>query len=140
MTHRRIVGPLERLEGIAITVRETKNYSLRAESDSHDEIGHLAVVFNDMLAELAAARDREITEQAELARADRLMSIGAMTASIAHEINQPLGAIVSNSDALEIQLASGDSPRETRQILSDIRRDALRASDAVQIVQALSGG
>jgi signal transduction histidine kinase len=138
MTHRRIVGPLERLEGIAQTVRETKNYTLRAESDSQDEIGHLAVVFNDMLAELAATRDREITEQAELARADRLMTIGAMTASIAHEINQPLAAIVTNSNA-GLRWLSNASPdlEEARSALKRIAKDGHRASEVIGSIRAM---
>jgi signal transduction histidine kinase len=138
MTHRRIVGPLERLEGIAQTVRETKNFTLRAESDSQDEIGHLAVVFNDMLAELAATRDREITEQAELARADRLMTIGAMTASIAHEINQPLAAIVTNSNA-GLRWLSNASPdlEEARSALKRIAKDGHRASEVIGSIRAM---
>ena len=138
MTHRRIVGPLERLESIAETVRETKNYTLRAESDSNDEIGHLAVVFNDMLAELAAARDREITEQAELARADRLMTIGAMTASIAHEINQPLAAIVTNSNAGLRWLANASPDLdEARAALKRIAKDGHRASEVIGSIRAM---
>jgi signal transduction histidine kinase len=138
MTHRRIVGPLERLEHIAQTVRETKNYTLRAESDSQDEIGHLGVVFNDMLAELEAARDREITEQAEMARADRLMTIGAMTASIAHEINQPLAAIVTNSNA-GLRWLSNASPdlEEVRSALKRISKDGHRASEVIGSIRAM---
>jgi signal transduction histidine kinase len=138
MTHRRIVGPLERLEDIAQTVRETKNFTLRAESDSQDEIGHLAIVFNDMLAELAATRDREITEQAELARADRLMTIGAMTASIAHEINQPLAAIVTNSNA-GLRWLSNASPdlEEARSALKRIAKDGHRASEVIGSIRAM---
>jgi signal transduction histidine kinase len=138
MTHRRIVGPLERLEDIAETVRKTKNYTLRAESDSQDEIGHLAVVFNDMLSELAAARDREITEQTEMARADRLMTIGAMTASIAHEINQPLAAIVTNSNA-GLRWLSNASPDldEVRSALKRISKDGHRASEVIGSIRAM---
>jgi signal transduction histidine kinase len=138
MTHRRIVGPLERLEHIAQTVRETKNYTLRAESDSQDEIGHLALVFNDMLAELAAARERELTEHAEMARADRLMTIGAMTASIAHEINQPLAAIVTNSNA-GLRWLSNTSPdlEEVRSALKRISKDGHRASEVIGSIRSM---
>ena len=41
MTHRHIVRPLERLENVASTVRETKDYSLRIDYTSKNEIGHL---------------------------------------------------------------------------------------------------
>ena len=59
-----------------------------------------------MLAELAAAREREAADQArnaamqaELARVARLTTMGEMAASIAHEINQPLAAVVNNANA-----------------------------------------
>jgi signal transduction histidine kinase len=42
----------------------------------------------------------------DLAHASRLALVGELTASIAHEINQPLGAILSNADAAEMLLAS----------------------------------
>jgi C4-dicarboxylate-specific signal transduction histidine kinase len=91
------VGPLKHLEAVARTVRETKDYHLRVSNDSSDEIGQLTAAFNDMLSELSAARAREQGEQAELARITRLTTVGAMMASIAHEVNQPLAAIVTNS-------------------------------------------
>src|SRR4029079_15946695 len=94
-----IVRPLVRFESVARTIREMKIYSLRVDEDSSDEIGRLAASFNEMLSELAGAREREITEQSELARVTRSTAMGAMTASIAHEINQPLAAIVTNSNA-----------------------------------------
>src|SRR5262249_10684395 len=53
MTHQRIARPLARLENLATTVRETKNYGLRMDSNSQDEIGRLSVAFNSMLSELA---------------------------------------------------------------------------------------
>ena len=59
MTHRHIVRPLDRLETVASTVRETKDYNLRIDYTSKNEIGRLASAFNDMLSELAAARERE---------------------------------------------------------------------------------
>ena len=74
--------------------------------DRRDEIGQLAIAFNAMLAELAAGREREIADQArnaatqaELARVARLTTMGEMAASIAHEINQPLAAVVNNANA-----------------------------------------
>ena len=99
LTHRHIVRPLERLEAVASKVRETKDYGLRVPYDGKDEIGRVTAAFNDMLAELAAARQRETAERAELARVTRLTTMGEMAASIAHEVNQPLAAIVSNANA-----------------------------------------
>jgi signal transduction histidine kinase len=77
-------------------------------------------------------------QQQELAIASRLSIVGELTASLAHEINQPLGAILSNADAAELLLADPNPPLdEIRQILVDIRRDGLRASDVIRHVRKL---
>ncbi len=77
-----------------------------------------------------AARD---VQRQELAHASRLAIAGELTASIAHEINQPLGAILSNADAADLILESHDDWRdEIRSILADIRRDDRRASEVVR--------
>src|SRR5207253_9114484 len=61
-----------------------------------------------------------------------------LTASIAHEINQPLGAILSNADAADMLLNSETVPlAELRHILDDIRRDDLRVADVVQHMRML---
>src|SRR4030095_7658981 len=68
----------------------------------------------------------------------RLTIVGELTASIAHEINQPLGAILSNADAADLLLQSGEDRRDLlRQILADIRRDDLRASEVIRRLRAL---
>ncbi len=75
-----------------------------------------------------------------LAHAARLALLGELTASIAHEINQPLGAILSNAEAAELLLDRPHPPwQELRQILGDIRGDDLRASQVIQRVRALVG-
>jgi signal transduction histidine kinase len=89
------------------------------------------------LAELAVQKHRH-----ELAHASRLAVAGELTGSIAHEINQPLGAILSNADAAELILESGarsdrDRREDLRAILADIRRDDLRASSVIQRLRSL---
>ena len=77
-------------------------------------------------------------QQQEFAIASRLSIVGELTASLAHEINQPLGAILSNADAGELLLADPDPPMdEIRQIFADIRRDGVRASDVIRHVRKL---
>jgi signal transduction histidine kinase len=138
MTHRHIVRPLERLENVASTVRETKDYSLRIDYTSKNEIGRLTAAFNDMLSELAAARERERSEQSELARVARVTSMGALTASIAHEINQPLAAIVANSNAAQRWLSNARPDLdEARTALNNIVRDGHRASQMIGSVRAM---
>ena len=84
-------------------------------------------------AELEAARQRT-----ELAHAARLTMAGELTASVAHELGQPLGAILTNAEAAQILLESKQSHlEEFRQILTDIREDGMRASDVVQRMRGL---
>jgi C4-dicarboxylate-specific signal transduction histidine kinase len=85
------------------------------------------------LAEVAVQKQRS-----ELAHASRLQIAAELTGSIAHEINQPLGAILSNTDAADLILESGANRREdVRRILADIRRDDLRASQVIERLRAL---
>jgi signal transduction histidine kinase len=81
------------------------------------------------------------TQRAQLLHASRLAVAGELTASIAHEINQPLAAILSNAEAAETMLEAGRLPRdELVQILGDIRRDDLRASEVIKRLRTLLAG
>lgn len=85
----------------------------------------------------AAEFQTELSRQ-ELRRAMRFASMGELTASIAHEINQPLGAILSNAEAAEMMLSNGSAkPEDLKAILSDIRRDDQRAHDVVNRLRGL---
>jgi len=69
----------------------------------------------------------------ELAHVNRSATAGELSSSIAHELNQPLGAILTNTETAELIL-SGPSPDlgEVREILADIRRDDLRANEVIR--------
>jgi C4-dicarboxylate-specific signal transduction histidine kinase len=91
-------------------------------------------------AERKIAEDGFVRAQAETAHASRLALVGELTASVAHELNQPLGAILRNSEAAELLLESaGAQLDDIRQILADIRRDDLRASEVIKRLRALLG-
>ncbi len=84
-------------------------------------------------AEEEAQRERE-----ELAHALRLTTLGEMTASFAHEVGQPLTAILANAQAAEQLLASGYSkPRDVADALADIATDAKRAAETIRRLRAL---
>jgi signal transduction histidine kinase len=67
-----------------------------------------------------------------LAHMNRYATAGELSSSIAHELNQPLGAILSNAEAAELMLNS-PSPdlEELKEIVADIRRDNQRASEVI---------
>jgi PAS domain S-box-containing protein len=76
--------------------------------------------------------------RAELAQVTRLMTMGELTASIAHEINQPLTAVVTSANACQRWLA-GPMPNldEARAAVARIARDGNRASDVIGRIRAL---
>jgi signal transduction histidine kinase len=69
----------------------------------------------------------------ELAHLNRYSVVGELTTSIAHELNQPLGSILTNTETAESMLKCA-SPNldELREILADIRRDDQRASEVIR--------
>jgi signal transduction histidine kinase len=69
---------------------------------------------------------------AEMAHMNRRVALGGLAASIAHELNQPLGAIHNNASAAKM-LIKADPPRldEVREILDDIQQDDMRASAVI---------
>jgi PAS domain S-box-containing protein len=75
----------------------------------------------------------------ELAHLSRLSILGEISGSLAHELNQPLGAILANAQATRRWLA-GDHPNldETRAAIEDIIRDDKRAGEIVHRVRALA--
>ena len=74
----------------------------------------------------------------ELAHVNRFSTAGELTASIAHEINQPLGAILTNAETAQVILKS-PSPdiEELNEIVSDIVRDDRRASDVIRRIRSM---
>jgi PAS domain S-box-containing protein len=77
--------------------------------------------------------------QAELAHVARVTTLGELTASIAHEVNQPLGALVANAEVCLLWLSHG-TPNldEARQNVEMIIKDGRRAGEVIRRVRALS--
>jgi len=90
------------------------------------------------LSERKRAEEGLQRAHAELAHVTRVMTVGELTASIAHEVTQPLAAIVTNGDAC-LRLLGSDEPNlgETRKAVTSIIRDATRAAEVVARVRAL---
>jgi C4-dicarboxylate-specific signal transduction histidine kinase len=76
--------------------------------------------------------------QTELAHVSRVMTLGELTASIAHEVNQPLAAIVTNSNAC-LRWLGGVQPNfgEARQAVERIIKDSYRASEVISRIRTL---
>src|SRR5204862_1833810 len=95
------------------------------------------------LVAILIERDRDAETEArrqdvELALAARVSTMGQLASALAHELNQPLGAILRNAEAGELILKQ-DSPdyEEVRAILSDIRQDNQRAGVVIERMRSL---
>ena len=120
--------------------------------DGRDEIAEMARAVEQFLEDRRrlAEADREVERrkaeealratEAELARVARIMSMGEMATSIAHEVNQPLAAIVLNGKAC-LRWLSGPAPNlgEARDSVTRIVEDATRAADIISRIRALTG-
>jgi C4-dicarboxylate-specific signal transduction histidine kinase len=90
------------------------------------------------MAERKRAEDAYYEAQAELARVTRMSAMGALAASISHEVNQPLAAVVTNADACMMWLSS-EPPNleEARAAVDCIAQQGTRASDVVRHIRAM---
>jgi C4-dicarboxylate-specific signal transduction histidine kinase len=109
--------------------------SWRAVSDH----GHLCAVTRDV-TDLKNAEEQLQASRRELARVSRQITVGAMTASIAHEVNQPLAAIVVNANAGLRWLARAEPDvDEVRSLLKRIISDGHRASRVIVSIRSMFG-
>ncbi|MDZ4371854.1 MAG: ATP-binding protein, partial [Phenylobacterium sp.] len=100
--------------------------------------GKLLIGIIDISARVAAER-RVRDLQAEFAHAARVSMLGELTASIAHEVNQPLAAIAANASAATRWLARPEPDLdELRAIDARIVADAQRAADIIARVRAMA--
>jgi signal transduction histidine kinase len=82
---------------------------------------------------LRVSQTRNQLDRLEIARASRLSMLGEITASLAHELNQPLAAIVSNAHAAQRMIANGAAePVEMSEMLGDIAEQGARAGEVIR--------
>ena len=95
-------------------------------------------VFGKDVTELKHAEEQARQHQAELAHVLRVHTIGEMAASLAHEINQPLGAIANYAQGCRDYLLSGKgSSEEFLDVIEQIAAEALRAGEITRRVREL---
>src|SRR5882724_1359344 len=102
-------------------------------------VGSLSAAQRRSIQSLRRAEEVRRGMQAELAQVTRVMTMGELAASIAHEVNQPLAGIVINGNAC-LRWLGGESPNlaEAREAAQRIIRDGTRANDIITRVRALA--
>jgi C4-dicarboxylate-specific signal transduction histidine kinase len=104
-----------------------------------DESG--GVEFVGAIMDVSAAKRAELElrhAQAELAHISRVTTMGELTASIAHEVNQPITGVVTNAEAA-LRWLGAEPPHldKVRDVLGQIVKDGMRAGDVVHRIRAL---
>jgi PAS domain S-box-containing protein len=104
--------------------------------------GGAATCLEGLLTDITARKQAETAlhrTQAELARVTRVTTLGELAASIAHEINQPLAAIVADTTA-SINWLATDPPDldSVREALAAVVKDGHRAADVIQRIRELA--
>ena len=96
-----------------------------------------------VLEEQRQAEEKVASLRAQLEHVSRAALAGELATSLAHEVRQPIGAIVNNAEAVRRQLPQYlQRPAELEQVFADIVADAVRASEVVEGLRGFlkSGG
>jgi len=127
-----VFGFLAVLTSWLSTKRKQAEESLREARDELD------MRVQERTKELRQANESLRERETELAHVTRVMTLGELTASIAHEVNQPLAAIVTNGNAC-LRWLAGQQPNfgEAKSAVERIIKDSYRASEVISRIRTL---
>jgi signal transduction histidine kinase/low affinity Fe/Cu permease len=126
---RQILRPVSRLDQAASQVAQ-RHYDHRVPVESDDELGRLALTFNEMCDSIQSARE-------ELIRQERISTIGRLSSSIVHDLRNPLAAIYGGA---EILIDSDLPPAQARRLAMNIYRASRRIQELLQDLSNVSRG
>jgi PAS domain S-box-containing protein len=129
VTHVRVVLPDDQVRWISVRARSSP--------DDHGAPHQFSGIFVDITEQKAAAAEAELHRQ-EVTHLTRVSVLGQLSGAIAHEVNQPLTAIMSNAEAA-LYLLEQDKPdlAEVRDVLKDIMQEDNRAVEVVHRLRNL---
>jgi len=132
---------------LEIAERKRVQEELRSAKDElelrvQERTAELRKANQDLVAEIAQRKRSEEqlhTAQAQMAHMARMTMMGELTSSIAHEVNQPLAAVVTNGDAC-LRWLGNEPPNlnKARESVTGIIREANRASEIIKRIRALA--
>lgn len=149
MLHRHVIAHLlaitDAVEKLDPHAKTHQVVALKRRTREADELDQLADAINRFHRETVDERAmrQQMEQQArrldsELARMARVATVQSLTTMIAHELNQPLGAILGNAETIELSMLehmAADDP--LREVLADIANQARRAADIIRNLRNL---
>jgi signal transduction histidine kinase len=125
---RLVVRPLQAMQ-IATTEVSSGNWERRIETTGPREIAALADALNQMTSSLLLQRE-------QLIRSEKLASVGQLAAGVAHEIGNPLAAVLGYADILRADASSDGAPvmsaDERREVLDRVKAETQRIHRIIQ--------
>lgn len=125
-----IIKPIKKIEK-GMEELKNNNYDVIVDINSGDELELLANNFNGMVKSLSNANKTIDNMHKRIIHTDRLMTIGTLTASISHEIKNPLNSIMISSDILMEHCKRNSTDEKLRKFLLSIIEDAQRIKDII---------
>ena len=129
VSHVRVVLPDDQIRWVSVRAR--------SRLDDHGASDQFSGIFVDITEQKAAESEAELQRQ-EVTHLMRVSVLGELSGAIAHEVNQPLTAILSNAQAV-LYLLAQESPNlaEVRDALQDIVQEDNRAGEVIHRLRSL---
>lgn len=128
LVNRLAVRPIRNLAQVTERVAEG-DLSARVKVASANEIGTLAISFNRMVDRIREAQERLLASQQQMVQSEKLASVGRMAAGLAHELGNPLSALLGYADIL---LKNQELGPEERDLVSRLRNEGLRIDRTIR--------